>query len=403
LKDDLLKTIKEISKEHPASHIPFDELSQNLELEIKNKNINVDYHPLYPHLALYKYSNHCVQDRLWSLYSLISRGLVLDHKNKKVAAIPFPKFFALGEIFDNYLLFSTEKYTITSKKDGSLIIAFNNEGNWIFTTCGSFVSSQAKWAEQWAKEHLPLDKMDKNNTYLFEAIYPENKIVVHYDTSELVLLSIFDSYGLEYPYELLEKEREFLGVNLVEAISFNSIQEVMDLAKTLDKNEEGFVIRFDNGVRLKVKGDEYLRIFNLISNLTPLSVWESYLCDQDMEKMAQELPDDLRPDFWDIFNILKNKLYKLVDEIETMYQNTKNLSDAELGIMLQEHPEAFTGSDFPNAEKFLFTRRKGFFYKDLNKPNSRLRRQLFNMFKPKSNILEGYSPTWSIRAVKNDN
>ena len=402
MKDDLLKIIKEISKEHPASHIPFNILSQNLDLEIKNKNINVDYHPLYPHLALYKYSNHCVQDRLWSLYSLIARGLVLDHKNKKVAAIPFPKFFALGEIFDNYLLFLTEKYIITSKIDGSCIISFNNEGNWIFTTCGSFVSSQAKWAEQWAKEHLPLDKMDKNNTYLFEAIYPENKIVIHYDTSELVLLSIFDSYGLEYPYDLLLKEKEFIGVNLVKLIPFNSIQEVMDSAKTLDKNEEGFVIRFDNGVRLKVKGNEYLRIFNLISNLTPLSVWESYLYDKDMGKMAQELPDDLRPDFWNILYILKDKLSKLLDEIDTMYQNTKNMSDAELGIMIQEHPEAFAGGEFQKAEKFLFTRRKEFFYQDLNKSNSRLRRQLFNMFKPKSNMLEGYTSSWSIRAVKND-
>ena len=37
-----------------------------------------------------------------------------------------------------------------------------------------------------------------HTTYLFEIVYPLNKIVVRYDYEGLVLLGILDSYGLEY-------------------------------------------------------------------------------------------------------------------------------------------------------------------------------------------------------------
>ncbi len=122
-------------------------------------------------------------------------------------------------------------------------------------TAGSFVSDQAKWAEKWSEENMPLDKMDKTNTYLFEIIYCENKIVVDYDFEGLVLLSIFDQHGLEYDYEQIKKESEYIETRCAKQYDFKDMKSIVEEAHTLDKNNEGYVIRFKSGYRLKIKGD----------------------------------------------------------------------------------------------------------------------------------------------------
>jgi RNA ligase len=400
--ESLIKTIIDISTENPLKRMNFDALCAALNQEISQNNIKVSYHPKYHYLAVYKYTSRCVNDRRWSLYSLLSRGLVLDHQNKNVAAIAFPKFFEVGEMFTDIAPFVTPEYTITEKMDGSMIVLFKHQNEWITATCASFVSDQAKWALQWAQEHLPLDKMDGTNTYLFEVIYPENKIVIDYDFSGMVLLSIYDSFGLEYNYSLFVEESKFLGVNLVKSFSFDSVEEAISTAKKLSRDKEGFVIRFSNGVRLKVKGNEYLRIFHILTNLTPLSVWEAFLNGDDLSQMEKEIPIDFQKDFVQILNIFKNKLDVFADEVETLYVNTRDMSDKQLGEYMLMHPEAFAGGQFPSAKRFIFLRRKGKFPQEVFTIGSFMRRKVFSEFKPKANVLDGYTPSWSVRQVQQD-
>ena len=371
----------------------FDVLLSGLLEEEKNGNINIKYHPEYSNLALFKYSQDCVTEKNWNKFTLIARGLILDIENKIVVAVGFPKFFNYSEMEEGECSFLEPVFTTSEKMDGSLGILYSFNNKWRAATCGSFISDQAQWAEKWLYKNIDLNYLDSTNTYLFEVIYPENKIVVSYDFSGLVLLSIYDKYGLEYNSHMLEYESNCLGVRLRKEYTFNDIFEILKIAKNLDSTQEGFVIRFNSGVRLKVKGDEYIRIHRLISRITPLAIWDILLNKTDLISIKKDLPEELEKDFDNIISILQKKLRTFIDEVETMYNNTKDMTDKELGLYLQQHPEAFEGGEFDESKKYIFMRRKNKFYEVLKEDDSKGRRKIFNTFKPIGNNLDGYIPS----------
>jgi len=318
-------------------------------------------------------------------------------KLKNIKRIESNSFNYDVQVKDNHNFFANDILV-----HNSLGIMFSYENKWRVATAGSFISEQAQWATKWMYNHMPLGKIDRNNTYLFEIVYPENKIVVQYDFAGLVLLAIVDSYGLEYDYEQLKIEASYLETKCVKQYDFDGMDSILAKAKVLDKNEEGYVIRFKNGVRLKIKGDEYVRIHRLISRVTPLFIWESILNGDNLEEVKKELPEEMEIDFESIALILQDKLKIFIKEVELLYKNTKSMTDKELGLYMRDHPEAFMGGQFNAAKKYIFLMRKGKFYESLEDLQSLSRRKIFNVFKPKSNVLEGYVPSSIINRFIDD-
>ena len=118
-----------------------------------------------------------------------ARGLVVA-EDGEILARPLPKFFNHYEI-DGFEDLHHKDYELYKKLDGSLAILFHYNDLPIFCTRGSFCSDQALKAEEIYKlKYEDVDVM-KECTYCFEVIYPENRIVVDYDTLEdLFLISI---------------------------------------------------------------------------------------------------------------------------------------------------------------------------------------------------------------------
>ena len=59
----IMKTLVDFGLEHPSRTMEFSNLSQGLFAEVVEGNINVNYHPEFPHLALFKYTQNCVVER----------------------------------------------------------------------------------------------------------------------------------------------------------------------------------------------------------------------------------------------------------------------------------------------------------------------------------------------------
>jgi RNA ligase len=399
----LLKEIKECSGEHPARILDFDVLVKGLFDEVDAGNISIGYHPMYSQLAIFKYTQDCVTERNWNKFTLMARGLILDLEKKVVVATPLIKFFNMGELEEAGCSFIEPNFVAFEKLDGSLGIVYFFDNKWMVATCGSFISEQAQRAEKWLHDNVQIEDMDVTNTYLVEIIYPENRIVVTYDFSGLVLLSVYDKFGLEYTPELLESEASYLGIKKAKIYDFKNMNQILELAKTLDHNQKGFVIKFGSGVRLKIKGDEYVRIHRLISRVTPIAVWEALLCGDDLDRIKKDLPEELERDFDIITALLKDRLDIFIQEVETMYENTKDMSNRDLGIYLQQKPEAFEGGEFPDSKRYIFMMRKGKFYEALRDFDSKKRKQLFKVFKPKANVLDGYSPSSAVNRFSSSN
>jgi RNA ligase len=148
-------------------------------------------------LTIWNYSPKVQYERLWDDITLQCRGLVTNSKGDIVAR-PFKKFFNYEEHKPEDI--PNETYVVYEKMDGSLGILFNYEGEWILATRGSFTSPQAIKGKEILDRH-DISAWRKDNTYLFEIIYPENRIVVDYKGEEkLVVIGAFHTEsGMEIP------------------------------------------------------------------------------------------------------------------------------------------------------------------------------------------------------------
>jgi RNA ligase len=115
----------------------------------------------------------------------------------------------------------------------------------------------------------------------------KNRIVVDYgDYEGLVLLGTFDTSGKEYDIEMW---REY-GFDVVK--KYDGIKDFNQLKSMIKNDQEGFVVKFSNGDRIKVKGVEYLRLHKIMTNMSTTAVWECLKNGDDIETILKDVPDE---------------------------------------------------------------------------------------------------------------
>jgi RNA ligase len=262
-------------------------MKYNLEVleEYMDKGLVVKQnHPTLP-LSIYNYSRTTQYDGMWDDITLNCRGLVLDNEGNVIAK-PFPKFFNYEEHKPEDI--PNESFEVYEKMDGSLGIFFYYEGEFHMATRGSFTSEQAIKGLEIAKRYNYDKICVPGYTYLFEIIYPENRIVVDYGKEErLVLLGVMNRRGEEFPYEEIADE----GWDIV--MKYKTWGEGYDLLKEeISKDKEGYVIRFSGGMRMKIKGTEYVRLHRILTNFSTKDIWELLKNGEALEPFLERVPDE---------------------------------------------------------------------------------------------------------------
>ncbi|TCN58732.1 2'-5' RNA ligase [Flavobacterium circumlabens] len=277
--------------------------------EMITKNyVKVNKHPEHD-LYIYNYTQNAQFERVWNEVTLACRGLILD-QNDNVIARPFPKFFNLGEMENQVLPDST--FEVYDKMDGSLGILYWINDVPFMASRGSFASDQSDKANEMlhGKYRNSWSFLDKTKTYLFEIIYPQNRIVLDYGVAEeLVLLAIVDiKTGVEFPLE-------DIGFPVVE--KYDGIKDIMTL-KGLDvNNKEGFIIKYANNFRVKIKFEEYLRLHRIVTQVSNVNIWEYLKTNQPMEEILERVPDE----FFDWVKQTKGDLENQYSVIENQCKN----------------------------------------------------------------------------------
>lgn len=252
-----------------------------------DKFVRVQSHPTEP-LLIANYAEKAVYDKVWNEVTLQCRGLIYNAETGEVVARPFRKFFNVGEYGPDHV-WPNEPVTVTDKMDGSLGILYcKPSGGFAIATRGSFASEQAikgteilESSEAWAPE-LGL-------TYLFEIVYPENRIVLDYgDTEALVLLGAVDiETGIVIPPTDLTTwpgpvTKTFGSCDILEA-----------LAIPPRPNAEGVVIRFvDSGLMVKAKQSDYVLAHAIVTGCTNRSIWECLSRGESLPEKAAFMPDE---------------------------------------------------------------------------------------------------------------
>ena len=243
-------------------------------------------HPTLP-LTIWNYSEKVQYEGLWDEITLQTRGLVTDNDGN-IIVHPFKKFFNIEEGKHT----PTEEFEVYEKMDGSLGILFFYEGKWIVVTRGSFTSDQSVKAQELLRSKYIVESIPKGYATLFEIIYPENRIVVDYgDEEKLVVLGMTSRVsGKEMDYNSLLNVHKESGMSVVK--KYDGIKDYKQLKEMVKNDQEGFVVKFSNGDRVKVKGVEYLRLHKIMGNLSTTAVWEVLSNSGDMENLLKDVPDE---------------------------------------------------------------------------------------------------------------
>ncbi len=251
---------------------------------IDQKYIKFQKHPTLD-LYIYNYTHKTQFERYWNDWTMACRGLILDGEGNIVSR-PFGKFFNESE--PEFVAPVGSSFEVTEKMDGSEGISYFVDGKLRIASRGSFTSEQAMMANIILDEKYPDIELDPKYTYVFEIIYPQNRIVLDYgDMEDLVLLAkISTETGTEFP--LSPGEYPF---PLAKKYNYNSIEEM----KEFDwENSEGFVVRFlSNNVRCKIKFPTYVSLHKVVTGLNERRVWEILKNGGNVNDAIEGAPDEL--------------------------------------------------------------------------------------------------------------
>ncbi len=260
----------------------------NLQIQLLTDNIKQGYivqqkHPT-ENLYIYNYTPKAQYNGAWNELSLMCRGLILDN-TYQIIARPFIKFFNFTEVA--YKPIPNTAFEVYEKLDGSLGILYWINNVAYIATRGSFTSQQAIKATAILNQKYSnlLPTLNKAYTYLFEIIYPENRIVVDYGTTvEIILTAIIEiATGKDIPIG---------NTGFITAKKIMGIQDFKMLHLQNIDNKEGYIVKFANDYRIKIKFENYLRLHRIITNVSTINIWEYLSNEEEISAIIEQVPDE---------------------------------------------------------------------------------------------------------------
>jgi RNA ligase len=231
--------------------------------------------------------------RLWGLRRQC-RGIIFDLAGNVISP-GFEKFFNLGERTETLLenIPFDVPHVIMEKLDGSLIrpVPMADGGYRLGTKMG--LTDVAAQPEAWLRDHANYDGMIRDMlgqglVPLFEWCSRKQRIVIDYPEDRLVLLAVRDVRTGEYlPLNMMLELAVEYGVEVVRRYEGtpDSMQHLMEETQGI-LDQEGWVVTWPH-LRVKIKGESYLRIHRTKENL----VRENNV----IEMILDEVIDDVKP------------------------------------------------------------------------------------------------------------
>lgn len=292
--------------------------AEELNYAVATGDVRWQTHPEFPELAIYNYAEEVQYRNKWNKITLACRGLIVNTTTGEVVARPWEKFFNFGQM-DNRID-SMAPVEVTDKVDGSLGILYRRpDKKWAIATRGSFASEQALHAtELLNRDYIPyldhylstndglVPRIAENKTFLFEIVYPENRIVVNYgDMDDLVLLGAVDKKYGDYvgPLEAQAIFEDWPGP-VTEVWKYDHFVDALSFPDR--EGKEGVVIRSGKNI-VKLKQADYVELHRIVTNLSPKTVWERLVQGEGAKDICSQIPDEFHSYVEDIVDDLRSQ------------------------------------------------------------------------------------------------
>ena len=301
----------------------------------------------------YQYEHNNVD---WEPLVKHTRGIIFDATNNyEIVALPFSKFFNLGEGAIHYPSDDATIESVFEKIDGSLGICFQWKGKWHITTRGSLNSDIGLVAQRMLDDIIESDTCaflredaESDYTFLFEIVYPENQIVIKYDKAELVYLGFRNIYNGDARYIGSEYPVDGVKWGIPAKYTFETKEEIVEwLNKTKGTEFEGVVVHFSDGSIFKIKSSDYMRLHRIVAQFTFKRVYEAVQMGTQ-DEIRKALPEELIPEFDKYISIINNHVNELVDAVLNAVKYAPKEDRKEFALYVTNH---FKGS---SVFRFVF-------------------------------------------------
>lgn len=285
------------------------------------------------------------------------RALTLCKHTFSPVSRAYDRFFNWGEMPEYYADFDINTAVVMEKCDGSLLRVWWNCWNnqWEVGTRSMYYGdgdhiTGVKFRDL-ALEFLGVSEeqfqsifnllADKNKTYIFEMIGPRNRVVTRYKNEEWVLTGIRHNQSGDYDHvgkmnDFVQTLKNYTNkVRLVEVISLNSFDKIVEVSKTLSDLQEGFVVWCQKThKRIKIKSPAYVAVHGIRENgvISRKRAMTLVLLNEQDEYLSYFEED--RP----FFEPLVKEVQDFIAEIETVWANAKHIKDQkEFALQVKDH------------------------------------------------------------------
>jgi len=258
------------------------------------------------------------------------------------------KFGNWGESYaDTKKIDWTQPVSVQEKVDGSIIRCWCHKGLWHVSTNGTIDAFKAECGdstygdvfysiiEKYTTVRAFFETLNPMFTYWFEMVHPQyNQIVVHYNEPAIYYLGRRNIVTMEESI-YFDVFSNIGWIKTPKVYRYNNLDEVLEACHNMGEDEEGYVVcaynqmENDSFLRIKCKGDEYLKRHKLRGNgpltaVKVVSLWQ----DDTIDDFLAYFPE--HKEFVDkiIFKILH--LAKKIDIIYGALSSVKNRKDFAL-------------------------------------------------------------------------
>lgn len=306
--------------------------------------VRVQHHPDLP-LHIANYSEKAQYENCWNPVTTHCRGLIFGD-DWRIIARPYRKFFNYGDETNTGPLDLEAPVHVSDKLDGSLGISYPTPQGTAVATRGSFTSDQALHASELLASKYADWRPAEGWTYLWEIVYPQNRIVVDYGQLDDLILHgavhigtgrIVPPYTLDWPGP---KAQQFPHATLAEA-----------LAAEPRPNAEGMVVRYtDSGRMVKIKQADYVALHRIVTGLNAKTVWEWLGDGKTVGDLCATVPDDFHSWIEDVAEELREGAGEIIDA--ALANHARILTELTEGWSRREY--AFLASQTAHLRPYLF-------------------------------------------------
>lgn len=270
------------------------------------------------------------------------RGIAFHTRTGILMSRPFHKFFNFGEREDmelDLLNFDTQHW-VCDKVDGSMLrpLWVDGELRW-GTKMG--LTDTAAIAERWLVDqpnYAALANYCREHGYtpIFEFVSKENRVVVDYGPTDMILLAIRDTDKGTYltPPSVANFARQY---NIPTARVYDSVNgdahEFFARVKANDDLDEGVVVQWPNGHRGKAKTDTYSVLHRVKESARTERTLITAILQEEVDDLLPLLPVEDRDNllryiarFWFCCEQLAGDIAFMYEQVRDVYETKKDFA-----------------------------------------------------------------------------